>query len=113
VALLTSFHVLNRVPMKNKKKTLYEEWIERKPSLSYLCTWGCLAKVNIPINKKRKLGPKTMNYVFLGYTRHNIIYRFLVIKSEVPDVHVDIFLGSRNVTFFEDIFSYEKIIWHV
>jgi hypothetical protein len=110
VALLTSCHVLNRVPMKNKKKTLYEEWIERKHSLSYLCTWGCLAKVNIPINKKRKLGPKTINYVFLGYTRHNIIYRFLVIKSEVPDVHVDIFLGSRNVTFFEDIFSYEKII---
>jgi hypothetical protein len=51
--LLTSCHVLNRVPMKSKEKTLYEEWIERKPSLSYLCTWGCLTKVNVPINKKR------------------------------------------------------------
>ena len=57
-ALLTSCHVLNRVPMKNKEKTPYEEWIGRKPSLSYLRTWGCLAKVNVPINKKHKLGLK-------------------------------------------------------
>jgi hypothetical protein len=28
---------------------------------------GCLAKVNVPINNKRKLGPKTIDYVFLGY----------------------------------------------
>jgi hypothetical protein len=63
-ALLTSYHVLNKVPMKSKKKTPYEEWIERKPSLSYLCIWGCLAKVNVPINKKCKLGPKTVDCVF-------------------------------------------------
>jgi hypothetical protein len=29
--------------------------------MSYLCIWGCLAKVNVPINKKRKLGPKTVD----------------------------------------------------
>jgi hypothetical protein len=56
-ALLTAFHVLNRVPNKNKEKTPYEEWVGRKPSLSYLRTWGCLVKVNIPIPKKRTLGP--------------------------------------------------------
>jgi hypothetical protein len=55
VALLNSFHVLNRVLMKNNEKTPYEEWIGRKPSLSYLYTWGCLDKVNVSINKKRKL----------------------------------------------------------
>jgi hypothetical protein len=64
-ALLTSCHILNKVPMKNKEKTSYKEWIERKPSPSYLHTWGCLAKVNMPINKKRKLSPKTVDCVFL------------------------------------------------
>jgi hypothetical protein len=63
-ALLTSNHVLNRVLMKNKEKTPYREWIGRKPSLSYLRTWGCLVKVNVPINKKHKLGPKTVDCVF-------------------------------------------------
>jgi hypothetical protein len=86
--------------MKNKEKTPYEEWIGRKPSLSYLCTWGCLAKVNVPINKKHKLGPKTVDCAFLEYSHHSIIYRFLVIKSEVSDVHVDTFLESLDVTFF-------------
>jgi hypothetical protein len=65
VDLLTSCHVPNRVPMKNKEKTLYEERIGRKPSLSYLRTWGCLAKVNVPINKKRKFGPKIVDRVYL------------------------------------------------
>jgi len=51
-ALLTASHVLNRVPNRNKDHTPYEIWIGRKPSLSYLRTWGCLAKVNVPINKK-------------------------------------------------------------
>jgi hypothetical protein len=53
-ALLTSCHILNRVPIKNKEKTLYKEWIRRESSLSYLRTWSCLAKVNVPTNKKRK-----------------------------------------------------------
>jgi hypothetical protein len=108
-ALLTSCHVLNRVPMKSKEKTSYEEWIGRKPSLSYLHTWGCLAKVNVPINKKRKLGPKTMDCVFWGYAHHSTAYSFLVIKSEIHDVHIDTFLESRDVTFFENIFAMKNL----
>ncbi|KAK3124899.1 hypothetical protein QOZ80_7BG0595810 [Eleusine coracana subsp. coracana] len=98
-----------RVPMKNKEKTPYEEWIGRKPSLSYLHTWGCLAKVNVPINKKRKLGPKTVDCIFLGYAHHSIAYRFLVVKSEVPDVHVNSLMESRDVTFFENIFPMKDL----
>jgi hypothetical protein len=103
-ALLTSCHVLNRVPNKDKEKTPYEEWSGRKPSLSYFRTWGCLAKVNVPIPKKRKLGPKTVDCVFLGYAQRSICYRFLVVKSEIPDMHVDTILESRDATFFENTF---------
>jgi hypothetical protein len=56
------------------------------------------------INKKRKLAPKIVDCVFLGYAHHSTAYRFLVIKSEIPDVHIDTFLESRDVTFFENIF---------
>jgi hypothetical protein len=95
--------------MKSKEKTPYEEWIGRKPSLSYLHTWGYLTKVNVPINKKRKLDPKTVDCVFWGYAHHSTAYRFLVIKSEIPDVHIDTFLESRDVTFFENIFSMKNL----
>jgi hypothetical protein len=64
-AILTACHVLNRVPTKNKEITLFEEWEKKRLNLSYLRTWGYLAKVNVPINKKRKLGPKTIDCVFL------------------------------------------------
>jgi hypothetical protein len=50
------------------------------------------------------LGPKTVDCVFLGYAHHSIAYRFLVIQLEIPDVQVDTFLESRDVTFFENIF---------
>jgi hypothetical protein len=103
-AVLTACHILNRVSMKNKEKTPYEEWIGRRPSISYLRTWGCLAKVNVPINKKRKLGPKTVDCIFLGYAHHSIAYRFLVVKSKVPDMHVNSLFESRDATFFENIF---------
>ena len=103
-ALMTASHVLNRVPMKNKEITPFEEWERKRLKLSYLRTWGCLAKVNVPITKKRKLGPKIVDCVFLGYTFHSIGYRFLVVKSEVLDMNVGTIMESNDATFFEDIF---------
>jgi hypothetical protein len=109
-ALLTASHVLNRIPNRNKETNPYENWIGRKPSLSYLRTWGCLAKVNVPISKKRKLGPKTVDYVFLGYAHHSIAYRFLVVKSKVPDMHVDTIFESRDAIFFKKYIPYERYV---
>ena len=44
-----------------------------------LAHMGCLAKINVPIDKTRKLGPKTVDCVFLGYAQRSIAYRFLVV----------------------------------
>ena len=34
----------------------------------------------------------------------DMAYRFLVVKSEVPDMHVDTIMESRDATFFENMF---------
>ena len=99
-AILIACHVLNRVPTKNKDITPFEEWEKKRLNLSYLRTWGCLAKVNVSINKKRKLGPKTVDCVFLGYAIRNVEYRFLIINSGVPDMLVGTIMESRDATFF-------------
>ena len=57
-AILTACHVLNRVPTKNKEVTPFEEWEKKRLTLSYLRTWGCLAKVNVPIVKSANLDQK-------------------------------------------------------
>jgi hypothetical protein len=103
-AILTACHVLNRVPIKNKEITPFEEWEKKRVNLSYLRTWGCLAKINVSINKKRKLRPKTVDCIFIGYAFHIIGYRFLIIKSGVPDMLVGTIMDSRDAIFFENIF---------
>jgi hypothetical protein len=103
-AILTACHILNRAPIKNKEITPFEKCEKKRVNLSYLCTWGCLAKVNVSINKKRNLGPKIIDCIFIGYVFHNIGYRFLIIKYGVPDMHVGTIMDSRDATFFENIF---------
>jgi hypothetical protein len=90
--------------MKNKEKTPLEEYEKKRLTLSYLQTWGRLAKVNVPITKKRKLGPKTVDCVFLCYAIHSVGYRFSIVKFGVPNMHVDTFMESRDAISFEDIF---------
>ena len=103
-AILTANFVLNRVVTKNREVTPYEGWNRRKPNVSFLKTWGCLAEVNLSEPKKRKLGPKTVDCLFLGYAHNSTTYRFLVVKSNTPEQNVNTIMESRDASFFEDIF---------
>ena len=44
-----------------------------------------------------------MDCVFLRYAQRSIAYRFLVEKSDVPDMYVDTIMESRDAIFFENI----------
>ena len=54
----------------------------------------------MPINKKRKLGPKPVDCVLLGYAMHSVDYRFLIINSRVSNVNVVTIIESRDAIFF-------------
>lgn len=55
--IMTICYILNKVSIKNKETTLYiQGWEKKILNLSYVRTWSCLAKVNVPINKKQKFG---------------------------------------------------------
>jgi hypothetical protein len=68
-AILVAYFVLNRVSSTKGDKTPYEGWKGRKSALGFPRAWGCLAKVNVHACKKRKLGPKIVDCVFLGYAQ--------------------------------------------
>ena len=70
--------------------------------------WGCLAKVLVPTPKKEMIGPKTIDCLFIGYAHNSSAYRFLVHKSENPDIHKNTIMESRNASFFEDVFPYKE-----
>jgi len=64
--------------------------------------WGCLAKVVLPDPKKRKIGSKTSDFLFIGYVEHSATYRFLVLKSDM--IECDTIMETKNAEFFEDVF---------
>jgi len=99
-ALYSACHIFN----KFFEKTPYELWRKRESNLKYLKVWGCLVKVNIPINKKRKIDKKNVNCIFVGYSLHDTSYRFLVVNSEVSKISNGTIMESRDVTFFENVF---------
>ena len=103
-ALLSANYILNKLPHKKLDKTPYTLWKGRSPSYKYLIVWGCLAKVMVPIPKRIKIGPKTINCIFIGYAINNSAYRFLVYKYYIPDVHVNTIIELRNASLFENVF---------
>ena len=108
-AILTENFILNRVPHRKTQQTPYEKWKGRMPNLNYLKVWWCLAKVVVPKPKKVKVGLKTVGCVFIGYAQNRNAYRFLVHKSEIPDIHVNTIIESRDALFFENIFPYSIV----
>ena len=43
---------------------------------------------------------------FIDYAYNSSAYRFLVYESEIPDIHPNTFMESRNAKFFEDVFPF-------
>ena len=61
-------HILNRCDSSAVKgATPFEIWHKRKPDVSHLRVWGCLAYVHIQKDKRSSLGPHMEKCIFIGY----------------------------------------------
>ncbi|MCO5611452.1 hypothetical protein L7F22_065705 [Adiantum nelumboides] len=75
-AVACATHVLNRCPTRALKTiTPYESWYDRKPSVSYLRVFGCLAYAHIPQQLRGKLDDKAVKCIFVGYSSGSKGYR--------------------------------------
>ncbi|GKC11271.1 retrovirus-related pol polyprotein from transposon TNT 1-94, partial [Tanacetum coccineum] len=90
--------------IRKKEETPYELWIGRKSSYQYLRVWGYLAKVVVLTPKAQKIGPKSVDCIFIGYAKNSSAYRFIVHDSKNPDIQKNALMESRNASFFENIF---------
>ncbi|GKU99886.1 hypothetical protein SLEP1_g12666 [Rubroshorea leprosula] len=97
-ALLTACHILNRVPTKKGQLIPYELWKKRKPNLNYLRVWGCKAIVRVPEPKRKKLGERGIECIFLGYAKNSKAYRFMVIEPN-DSINVNTIIESRDAIF--------------
>ncbi|MBE2321234.1 hypothetical protein DVA67_035270, partial [Solirubrobacter sp. CPCC 204708] len=107
-AILSANYILDKIPHRKTNKTPYELWKNKVPTYKFLKVWGCLAKVMVPFPKRVKIGPKTIDCIFIGYAYNSSAYRFLVHKSEISDVHENTIIEARDASFFENIFPYKN-----
>ncbi|TQE08632.1 hypothetical protein C1H46_005724 [Malus baccata] len=106
-ALFAANTILNRIPHKKSNQSPYEMWKGRLPTYKTLKVWGCLVKVQVPLPNRQKLGPKTVDCIFIGHANNSSAYGFLVHKSEIADIHVNTILESAEAEFFEEFFPYK------
>jgi len=52
-----------------------ENLTSKKPNVSHLKVFGCIAYVHVPDEKKSKLHPKVENCIFIGYSLEEKGYR--------------------------------------
>lgn len=98
-AVNTATYIRNRSSTKLlKDKTPYECWFGYKPSVSHMRVFGCDVVALLKQPGRSKLAPKGIKLSFVGYATHTKGYRLY-------DKNNRSIVISRDVTFFENIFS--------
>nr|GEV04878.1 zinc finger, CCHC-type [Tanacetum cinerariifolium] len=70
-AMSMACYLLNRVPNKRNKTTPYELWYKKRPNLSYLRVWDGRALVRLSDPKRKTLGEKGIDCIFVRYAKHS------------------------------------------
>ena len=81
-------------------KTPFELWRGRKPDLSRLRTWGCLAVVQIPKHKRWKFNRNGCECIMVGYDLEKKAWRLMRLDNHELIV-------TCHVKFFENVFPYK------
>ncbi len=74
-AVLCATHILNRTLSSTNDKTPFELWNGCKPDVSYFRIFGSPAFVHLPEETRKKLDPKAVQCVLVGYCEHSKSYR--------------------------------------
>jgi len=69
-----------------------------------------LAKVSIPEPKERKIGPKTVDAILIGYALDYNVNRFLVVNYEISEISNNTIIKVRDAVYFENIFPFKSRI---
>ncbi|GJT39611.1 zinc finger, CCHC-type containing protein [Tanacetum coccineum] len=75
-----------------------------KEIVNSMLSWACRAVVRLLYPKKKTLGEKGIDCIFVGYAEHYKVYRFYVIEPN-DSVSINSIIESRDAIFDENRFS--------
>lgn len=100
-AMATAVYTLNRViNTRNKVKTPYELWFNKKPSLNNIHRFGEQAIVYVEPQYRDKIDPKGEKLTFVGYTDVFNTFKFVDLKTNR-------FVISSNANFLNQDYDHE------
>jgi hypothetical protein len=99
----TAVYIMNRTPTTIIHGMAPEEkFTGKKPDVSHLKVFGCIAYVHVPDEKKSKLDPKADKCIFIGYSSEQKGYRCFNPSTRKLQV-------SRDVMFDEMVSLYSPL----
>lgn len=98
-AVMYSNYIKNRCPTSAlgeqfKRKTPYEIWFGKKPNLAHIRIFGTKCYNHVPEEKRKKLDPKAIKCIMLGFANSSFSYRLWDIEQRKVVI-------GRNVRFNE------------
>ena len=104
-AISTAAYVRNRLPTTALKEneTPYERWYGKKPDVSHLRVFGCMAYAHVPEGERRKLDSKSKRMRFVGYSLTSKGYRLF------DETNRKLYI-RRDVEFNENNFGQTKVM---
>jgi hypothetical protein len=95
-AVVNAAYTRNRCPSRALFSiTLEEAWSGRKPCISHMRVFGCIAYAMVPDEKRGKLDAKGTKCLFLGYCEGTKAYRLMCVQSKK-------IIKCKDVEFMED-----------
>lgn len=92
-AASTANYIRNRSPTSSRPKTPWELFYGKKPDVAHMRTFGSVAYARVPDKLRKKLDPKSLKGVFVGYEPTSKAYRVLLDSGKL--------VVSRDVIFHE------------
>ena len=97
-AVVTTVYILNRSPTKALDgMTPYEAWHGRKPAVSHLRVFGCLAFAK-ELGHIGKLDDRSTPGVSIGYAEGSKAYRILDLETQRVRMACDVVFDEGRVT---------------
>jgi len=102
-AITTVVYIMNRIPITVVHgMTPKEKFTCKKPDVSHLKVFGCIAYVHVPNKEILKLDPKAEKCIFIGYSSEQKRYRCFNPSTQKLQV-------SRDVVFDEMVSWYSPL----
>ena len=97
-AVETASYIRNRTPTSalDGNKTPLEAWSGRKPNVSNMKVFGCIAYAHVPDTQRQKLDQKAVKLRFVGYSVQSKGYRLLDEKTSQVYTRRDVIFNEQD-----------------